>query len=269
MRVLWSKIRTIFGRARALDRELEQEIEAHLQFEADEILAGGADPRDARLAARRNFGNATLIRESARRAWRIPLLDILTQDLRYAVRTPAKSPGFAFISILSLAIGIGANTSIFSVIDALLLRMLPVRAPEQLVRVVNPNLPEFGFPYRQYERLRTARGPFIAVAGAYTTKRANVFVNGSGGGVEPAPLAFAMVSGSYFPLLGIDALVGRTIGPDDDSAERQQPVAFIGYAYWKRRFSLAPDGRGTRRVPPGIAGRAHRPGCRVAIRVDS
>ncbi len=155
----------------------------------------------------------------------------LRYDLRYASRMLRRSPILTAVAVISLALGIGANTAIFSVIDALMLRMLPIQDPEHLVRIVNPNMPEFGFPYPQYEQWRNVRGSFSGLSAIFLTDRSNITVNGD---VEPRPLHAGLVSGDYFSTLGLASAVG-TLNLEP------QPVTVISYSYWERRFGLASD----------------------------
>lgn len=170
----------------------------------------------------------------------------MLQDCRYAVRMMRRSPGFTAVAVLSLGIGIGANTAVFSVIDALMLKMLPVHSPEQLVRLVNPSSPDFGFSSSQYERFRGLREPFSGVSAIYVSDRSNIAISGAGGQIEPGPLSVALVSGDYFSTLGADSAIGRVLTPDDDLVEGRNPVVVISHGYWERRFGL----------DPGVLGRA-------------
>ncbi|HEX7359829.1 MAG TPA: permease prefix domain 1-containing protein, partial [Bryobacteraceae bacterium] len=127
-------------RNKSRDNDLDQEIRSHLDLEAEEQQANGLSPEEAGYAARRALGNATLVKESTRAAWRWRLLEQLIQDLRYGGRTLRRSPGFTTIAVLSLALGIGANTAIFTLIDALVLKSLPVSHPEELVGVTRDSV---------------------------------------------------------------------------------------------------------------------------------
>ena len=159
------------------------------------------------------------------------MIEGIWKDIRHALRTLRRAPVFAAVAVLSLALGIGANSAIFSVIDALLLRSLPVREPGQLVRIVNPILADFGFPYRQYELFRGVDQVFSSVAAIYPTQRV---VAGA------SPLEVALVSAVYFPMLGITASAGRLLAPEDD-VSGAPPAAVISYRCWEGRFGLAPD----------------------------
>src|SRR5262245_32553908 len=149
------------------------------------------------------------------------------RDIAYALRVFAKSPGFTAAVVLSLALGIGANTAIFSLIDAVMWRTLPVNDPSGLW-VLEPDL-----TYQQYRTLGENQAADLA---GYSAVRINVTIDGN---VEPTADG-QLVSGSYFPLLGVAPAIGRILGPEDDRVPNGHPVAMIGYGYWKRRFNQDP-----------------------------
>lgn len=153
----------------------------------------------------------------------------MRQDLEHACRLLLKSPGFTAAIVLSLALGIGANTAIFSLLDAVMWRTLPVRDPGGLWVV------DTGLTYQQYRKVADENQ--VADLAAYATVRLNVSVNG---GVEPTTDG-QLVTGGYFALLGVQAAIGRTIGPDDDRVPNGHPVAMISHGYWNRRFGRSPE----------------------------
>src|SRR5215510_1979109 len=163
-------------------------------------------------------------------------MQTLWQDLRYGLRVLAKRPGFTLIVALTLALGIGANTAVFSLIDAFLLKLLPVRDPQQLVfvRATNPRGGITGsFPYSIFEQIRDQSRSFSGVF-AYDHTRVSVTVEG-----QPEMDWGDFVSGSYFDVLGVSAILGRTSTADDDQAGKQ-PAAVISSGYWGRRFGRDP-----------------------------
>ncbi len=223
---------------RKRDEDLDWELRSDLELEEEEQRERGASPEEARYAARRSFGNTALIREHTHEAWGWAKHERLARDIRYSLRQLRRSPGFTITAVLILALGIGAVTAVFSLIDAALLRMLPVQRPEQLVefKIINPDFPvndAFSYPeFKSFERQTQV------LAGALAFRQLNkvdVEVNGSSG-----PATGQVVSGSYFPVLGVKAIQGRTILPVDESVGGQSPVAVIGYDYWRTRFALDP-----------------------------
>ena len=233
---IWLRAKALVHRRR-LDRDLDEEIAFHLAMRAQKY---GDDPA-ARRAARRQFGNATHIRETCRELWTFAALETLWQDLRYAVRTLTKAPAFTLVAILSLALGIGANAALFSLMDAMLLRALPVKNPQELVEFVraHPNgsmMTNLPYPVFEYlSRDHSALSDVLAIRPSSPVLRT--------GGISERARAHE-VSGSFFPSLGVEAIMGRTIGPDDDRAGAAHRVAVIGYAFWSRQFGRDPAALG-------------------------
>jgi predicted permease len=166
------------------------------------------------------------------------VLETLVKDLRYATRMLWKSPIFTAAVTLSLALGIGANTAIFSLINAVMWRTLPVNDPETLVLLTHSRGSTFtgGFTYQQYRIMRQQKAEFSELA-AWSSARLNVSVDGS---LEPTTDG-QLVSGNYFSLLGVSPIAGRTISAEDEVVPNGHPVAMISYGYWKRRFGLSPS----------------------------
>src|SRR5262245_14065783 len=163
-------------------------------------------------------------------------MQTLWQDLRYGMRTLLKQPGFTLIAIITLALGIGANTAVFSLIDGFLLRSLPLRDPQQLV-FVRATTPRGGiegdFPYPIFEQFRDQNRLFSGIF-AFDNTRVSVTVEG-----QPEMVWGDFVSGNYFDVLGVSAILGRTFTADDDQAGKQ-PAAVISSGYWGRRFGRDP-----------------------------
>src|SRR5262245_27916714 len=159
-------------------------------------------------------------------------MENLIRDLRYAVRILAKSPAFTVVAALLLALGIGANTAIFSLVDAFLLRMLPLKDPEQLVfvRAIRPNGSRTGsFPYPTFEQFRDDNTSF---AGMFAVDKSRISVTADS---MPEVVRGDFVSGNYFDLLGVRALLGRTFNAEDDQIGKT-PALVISHGYWTRRF---------------------------------
>jgi len=254
------RLRTLFLRPR-VEAELAAELSFHLDQMTDENIAAGMSAREARQAALRSFGGLTQIQERCREMRRTRIIDELTQDLRYAVRTLRMSPAFTIIAALSLALGIGANTAIFSLIQALLLRPLPgVHAPEQLVALGNPartgslsegNVRTDVFSYPLYEQVRDHNQSFSGLAASGRSNRLVVgtgsttgsTTGSSGGGQPPGGAETArgrIVSGNYFAVLGVHAFRGRTFTAAEDRVPGADPVVVMSHSYWTRRFAQDP-----------------------------
>jgi predicted permease len=208
------------------EEELDRELRAHLELETEEQEDAGISPEEARYAAQRAFGNTTLVKERTRAMWGWTLLEQLGQDLRYAIRTLLRSPAFTVVAVLCIALGIGANTAIFTLVDAALLRMLPVADPERLVVVqsLNPRGRGMGFSYPQFVYLREHSR---AVEAMFAFGR--IDLNLSTGDLTDAP-AGLLVSDNYFSSLGVQPSIGRGFEPGENS------VAVISYRFWQVRF---------------------------------
>jgi predicted permease len=226
------------------EHDLSREIRAHLETEAEEQEAEGLTPEESRQRARRLFGNVTLVQEEVREAWGWRRLDRLRQDLQYAARVLRRNPGFALVIVLSLGLGIGANSALFSVLNAVLLRPLPVTHPEQLFQV---DLTESRFrapqrfSYPMFERMRAVAPHGIAAM----TRIARMFGHLDGEGQQET-YQVQLVSGEYFSLLGVPAALGRVLAPEDNLNIGEHPVAVISHEFWQRKLggSAAALGRG-------------------------
>ena len=219
--------------------DLERELQADLDLEEEEQRETGLSQDEARNAARCALGNTTLIREQIHEAWGWAPFERLSQDLRYAVRQLRRSPGFTVTAVMILALGIGAVTAVFSLIDAALLKMLPVQNPEQVVQFKSVNPASSVNDAFSYPTFKTIREQTQVLAGTLAfRKQPNIDVEIDGhGGLAKGQL----VSGNYFSVLGVRAARGRTILPVDESVAGQNAVAVIGYDYWRSRFALDPN----------------------------
>jgi predicted permease len=237
---LWRQLRYRLSAAR-FDQDLAEEMRLHLDLRAADKQARGLEPGAARAAARRQFGNATALQKSSRDAWGWTRLDSWRQDIRYGLRTLAAHPGFTATAVLSLALGIGANTAIFSILNAVLLRSLPVEDPRQLVQITPGATGDDELTNPIWEQLRDRQTAFSGML-AYAPDRFDLADGG-----ESRKAAGLWVSGDFFRVLGVPAIVGRifTRGEDRRGAG---PVAVISYSFWKRNF----DG------DPGVIGKTVR-----------
>ncbi|MEK6410734.1 MAG: ABC transporter permease [Acidobacteriota bacterium] len=196
------------------------------------------------------------------------LEDEMFQDLRYGVRLLLKSKSFTVVAVFSLALGIGANTAIFSLIDALLLKPLPVKDPQQLVvfSVVRQGGNDVTFSYPLFERFNQANHSFAGIVASNGGDKMRMSVAEPGAGGQLESVQAEQVSGNYFSVLGVNAVTGRTLTEEDDRASDPQPVAVISYDFWQRRFGLDPGVVGRKIIledfpfivigvaPPGFSG---------------
>lgn len=223
------------------DQDFADEIAAHIQIEADQLVEEGIDPDKALMAARRGFGNVTRSEERFYRGNRRMWLDDLARNLRYALRQMRLAPVSSAIIVLSLVLGIGLNTAIFSLADQTLIRALPVEAPERLAqlewngRFVTRGNGSVGFgsliPFPLYRELRADNDLFVDL---YARASSEVHVTV---GDVAEPLVAELVTGSYFPTLGVRPALGRLLGDDDDRQPEAHPVVVISHELWQRRYA--------------------------------
>ena len=226
-------------RRKQREQDLERELRLDLELEAEDQQEKGLSPEEARYAARKALGNATRVKEDMREAWGWTWLERFAQDVRYGLRLLRKSPGFTSVAVLSVALGIGANTAVFSLIDAVLLKFLPIKDPKGLVFLAtedqaDANATSTNFYFGTYQHLR-AEQPFFRELAGFSPVRLNVSVNGES---EPS-VEGQLVSGNYFAVLGVGAATGRTFTDEDDRIPDGHPVAVISYEYWRRRFGVS------------------------------
>ena len=229
------------------DADLERELNSDLELEEEEQRERGLLPEEARRAALRAFGNPTLIREQSHLAWGWGWLEDFLKDVAYGVRSLLRSPALTAVALLSLALGIGANTAIFSFLDAVLLRNLPVQEPSQLVLLGTGSWSGISdswaatelYSYPFYRALQKNNLVFSQAASIFSMM---LNVHGTVNGRDKTePMNVQAVSGTYFPMLGVSALIGRTLTDDDDRTEGNHPVAVIGYAWWTRSLARDPN----------------------------
>ncbi|MCI0352748.1 MAG: ABC transporter permease, partial [Acidobacteriales bacterium] len=234
-----SKLRTCLRallRRSEMERELDEELRRHIEHQTEQNIRLGMSLEEARHAAHKAFGGMEQAKEQSRDARGVRWIEDLWQDLQYGARTLMKNPGFTLIVALTLALGIGANTAIFSVVYGVLLKPLPYRDPDRIVTV------KLSFPERGIELLRGGdyldwqeQSQRFAQLAGYFIESANL----TGGG-EAERLILGRVSAGFFPLLGIEPLLGRNFHPEEDRAGAQ-PVVLLSQGLWRRRFGSDPD----------------------------
>src|SRR5882724_6078206 len=232
---VWMRLRTLFRRNRFTE-QLSNEVRFHLDEQIAENITAGMSPEDARYAAMRLFGNSTWLKEEMRATWGWLWVEQVSQDLRYGVRVLLRNPLFSAVALGTLALGIGANTAMFSLLDQVVLRLLPVRHPEQLVIVRetgNHYGNSFGPNTISWPMFEDLRDNNRALSGMFCRFPATVTI---GYGDRAAQISAELVSGSYFPILGVEATLGRTIVPDDDAVPDSQPVVVLSYSFWRSYF---------------------------------
>jgi predicted permease len=231
-----------FFRKRELDRDLENEISSHVELAVEENLRRGMSAEEARRQALIKLGGIEPSKELHREVRGLPFLDSILQDLRYTFRTLRRDRGFTLIAVLILALGIGANVAVFSVVNTILLRPLPLASPQQLVWIAPQIGAKCGFSCETYsadafEEFRAQDRSLQDVTGyfAFTTED-NYRLTGRG---EPVPATGIYVTRSFFQVLGVQPSLGRLFMPDD-ARKGSHPVALLANAYWKRQFAGDP-----------------------------
>src|SRR5262245_41094956 len=239
-------MRRFFRRGR-LDAERAREFQAHIDHHVDDLIAAGYTRDRALAEARRRFGNPTAIREEIYHMNSVPILEPIVRDLRYAVRMLRKTPGFTFVALVTLAVGIGVNTAIFTVVNALLIKPLPYPDPERLVTIQST--------------IRNPRGTFVRYSGLNgrtfkeihdNAKTMDVAIQGSGGwgvgvnlvaGNQAANVSQARVSAGFFKVFGVPAFMGREFTEEEDRVGGPA-VAVLSYGLWARLFDRDPSAVG-------------------------
>jgi predicted permease len=223
-------------RRQARDADLERELRDHLDLEIDEQRAAGLSTEEAANAAHRALGNALKIKEDVRAAWGFQWLETLVQDLRYGERQLWRNPGFTLVAVLTLALGIGANTAIFSVVNSVLLNPLPYPHSNQLVEVAekDPPFSESSISYPNFLDWERQNQTFESLA-AY---RENDFsLTGWG---QPERVKAVQISASFFPILGVQPVIGRNFTPGEDQRGAASTV-MLSEVLWRSKFGGSPD----------------------------
>jgi predicted permease len=228
-------------------RELDEEMRLHLELRRQQQIASGLTPEAAHQSAQRRFGNTARIKEKSHMAWGWDWLETFLQDTGFGLRSMLRTPAITVVALISLALGIGANTAIFSFLDAMMLRSLPVKDPQQLVKLgiedwggITDN---FGctelYSYPFYRQLQRKNVVFSDTAAVFSMmNNVHGFVDHQ---QESQLIHVQTVSGTYFQTLGVGALMGRVLNDADDSSEGDHPVVVISEGFWKRMFGGDPS----------------------------
>jgi predicted permease len=226
---LWGRL----FRRRRLEAQLDAELRDHLERQVADYVRGGMGDTEARRRAQASFGGLDQAKEYCRDARGTRWLDDVAQDLAYGARVLRRSPTFTIVAVLSLALGIGANTAIFTLVNGLLLRTLPVREPERLVRLQHGS-----WTHPIWEQIRDRQTQLFDGAMAWNHQTFNLAEGGTADPVEGL-----MVSGSFFGVLGVPAVLGRpiTVADDEPRTGADGPVAVISQSFWQRRYGGAAD----------------------------
>jgi len=237
-----AKLCAFFGSRRA-EREMDREMAAHLALIEEDLVRRGASPREARLAARRAYGGLEQARELHRDERSFVWLEQALQDFRHAVRSLIKSPTFAAVALLSLALGIGVNTAVFTLVNGILLKTLPVPDPQRVVQL-HGHFPDFesnAFNYPVFRELRRQTAIFAGLVGFSPRGSAILQIGG-----ETRVIAFELVTGGYFRFFGARPALGRLLDEEDDRVEGAHPVCVLSFQAWQRYFAGDPKVLGRR-----------------------
>ncbi|HYL94846.1 MAG TPA: ABC transporter permease [Terriglobales bacterium] len=239
---LWRRLKFIFRRGK-FQSELQEEMQFHLEMKARTLRDAGMAPGEAGPAAQRRFGNTLLLRETSREAWGWNLLETILQDVRYGFRQLRRNPGFTLVAVLTLALGIGANTAVFTLVDAVMLKSLPVANPQQLYSLgaddnccqmtgMEGNFTIYSYPlYRYFQE----HNPQFSQLAAFQAGAMSVAVRRSRGAEAAQPYRGEFVSGNYFQTFGVPAYAGRLFTPGDDRSNAP-PVAVMSYRAWQQHY---------------------------------
>ena len=236
-----SRLRHTF-RSGKLDDELDEELRSHLEMHVADNINAGMTPTEACHDAQKQFGNTSLLKEDAREIDIIGWLETVAADLRYATRVLRKNPGFALTAVLTLALGIGANTAFFSVVNGVLLNPFPYPRPEQLVTLdeSKANFINGSISYANFFDWQKDNHSFSSMA---ISRSYGFSLTGLG---DAEQLDAKFISSDYFVVLGANPVIGRTFAPGEDKIGAA-PIALIGAGFWKRKFGSSPDVLGKRR----------------------
>ena len=234
----WHRVVAI-ARRRQVARDVDDEIAFHMLLRRESLERDGTPPAEAARLARRQFGNVTRLREDTRDMWTFPSFESIVKDVTFALRALRRAPGFTVVAVLALAVGIGANTAIFSLVDAMLVRGLPFAESDRLVVLIGnvrrATVERRGNSYPDHLDWRAQATSFEDMA---------AFIGGArtiAGGGDPERVRIEGVSAAYFGVLGVTPALGRTFSPDEDEVGGRNHVVILSYGLWHQRFGGDPD----------------------------
>ena len=234
-----NRVRSFFQK-RSRDKELDAELAAHLELAVEENMARGMSADEATRRALISFGGVAQAKEQHGEARGLPWLDVLLQDLRFTFRTLARDRGFTVIAVIILGLGIGANITVFSVVNTILLRPLPLHNPQELVRILSKTgSGESSMTYSAdaMEEFQRQNRSFQSVSGYFAFSGSdNLKLMGHG---QPMPVTGLMVAGNFFQTLGVEPSIGRLFTAEE-TLPKSRPVVLLSHAFWKRQYSGDP-----------------------------
>jgi predicted permease len=238
IRAWFSRLGEVFGKKKR-EQDLSAEMESHLHLHIDENLRAGMSAKEARRQALIKLGGVEQTKEAYRERRGLPILETFLQDLRFAARMLRKNAGVTTIVVLTLAVGVGANTAIFGLVNGLLLQRLPVPAAEQIAALViksgDSSLGALGFSYPQFVEFREQTAPFCEVFGSATGWRVNFTAEG-----HSDTLTIGGVSSNYFSALGVKPALGRLVLPGEGEHPGEPAIVVLSFSFWQRRFDGDP-----------------------------
>src|SRR5215831_17962610 len=250
LRAIWKRMAGMVGRGRQ-DEELAAELETHLQFHIEDNVRAGMGPEEARRQALIKLGGMDQTKEAVRARRVFPWVESVAQDLRFALRMMRKNPGFVTVAVLTLALGIGLDTSLFAVFDSVALKPLPVSKPSEVVRLVRSVASgsrgdvNFAFSYPEYLYYRDQSHTFSSLVTATWPSRNYGMINGAssaapgGAPADAEGLEGQLVSANYFSALGVQPHLGRTFLAEEDTPGAH-PVIVLSDTFWRSHFSFDP-----------------------------
>src|ERR1700678_296429 len=263
LREAMERVRSFFRKSQR-DSELDAEMAAHLELATEKNLQKGMPADEARRLAMVRFGGMTQAKEQQREARGLPWLDVLMQDIRFTLRTLGRDRGFTLIAVIILGLGIGANITVFSVVNTILLRPLPLRNPQELVRILTKDATggESGMTYsadatEEFQRLNRS---FESISGYFAFSGPdNLKLMGHG---QPMPVTGLMVGGNFFHTLGVEPALGRVFTAEE-CLHNSRPVVLLSHAFWKRQYA---GDRGIVGQSIDLKGTPFEPVTRLALR---